>query len=246
MHRRTSFAAILLLVLVLSPAAADEISFGFRPVPPYVMVDGAGKWSGVEYEIIVAALAVKGHTVKAESMPLARLVETFKAGGLKGAAPILPATNSGGTLSDSYLTYNNVAMGLKSANLKIASLADLKGLSIVAFQTATKALGPDFAAVVEGNPKYIEEGQQITQIRLLANKRVDVVIGESRILNWFLKSPETGVDPATQVVEYQVFPPTNYRVAFANPKHAEDFNAGLAAIRKNGTFDAILAKYATK
>lgn len=243
---RKSALALTILALAIAPALADEIVFGFRPVPPYVMVDAAGKFSGLEYDIIVAALAAKGHTVKPQQMPLARLVETFKAGGIQGAAPILAATNSGGTLTDSYLTYNNVAMALKASNLKIGAIADLKGLGVVAFQTATRALGPDFAAAVEGNPKYVEEAQQVTQIRLLANKRVDVVVGESRILNWFLRSPETGVDPATPVVEFRVFPPTNYSVAFSNPKYAADFNEGLAAIRKNGTYDSLLAKYAMK
>lgn len=243
MRAKVLFLSTLVLATVLAPLAADEITFAFRPVPPYVMVDSAGKYSGIEYDLIVAALAAKGHTVKPQTMPQARLVDTFKAGGVQAAAPVLPSTASGGTLSDSYITYNNVAMALKSSGLSIGSLADLKGLSIVAFQTANKALGPDFAAVVQGNPKYVEEAAQVTQIRLLVGKRVDVVIGESRILNYFLRSPDTGVDPGTAVVEFKIFPPTAYRVAFANAKYAADFNAGLAAIKANGTYDAIIAKY---
>jgi polar amino acid transport system substrate-binding protein len=244
MRSRKATMVILAACLCMAPAWAEEIVFGFRPVPPYVIVDAAGKFSGLEYEIIAAALAVKGHTLKAQAMPLARLVETFKTGGLQAAAPILPSTNSGGTLSEVYLTYNNVAMALKGSALKLGGLADLKGKSIVAFQTATKALGPDFAAIVAGNPKYGEEAQQVTQIRLLFNKRVDVVIGESRILNYFVRSPETGVDAGIPIEEFRIFPPTNYRVAFANAKLAEDFNAGLAAIKKNGAYSDIVAKYA--
>ncbi|MBP7095866.1 MAG: transporter substrate-binding domain-containing protein [Spirochaetia bacterium] len=243
MRRKTIVVVALLIAACAVSAWADEIVFGFRPVPPYVMIDAAGKFSGLEYEIIVAALAVKGHTVKPQQMPLARLVATFNEGGIKGAAPVLATTATTGTLSVSYITYNNVAMGLKAAGLKIEKIADLKGLGIVAFQTATKALGPDFAAAVEGNPKYVEEAAQITQIRMLVGKRVDVVIGESRILNYYLKAPETGVDSGTPVVEFRIFNPTNYSVAFANPKHAEDFNAGLAEIKKNGTYDAIMKKY---
>jgi polar amino acid transport system substrate-binding protein len=176
-------------------------------------------------------------------MPLARLIATFNEGGVKGAATMLASTATTGTVSASYITFNTVAMVLKSSGLKIEKIADLKGLGIVAFQTAAKVLGADFAAAVEGNPKYVEEAAQITQIRMLVGKRVDVVIGESRILNYFLKSPETGVDSATPVVEFRIFNPTNYSAAFANPKHAEDFNAGLAEIKRNGTYDAIMAKY---
>ncbi len=104
-------------------------------------------------------------------------------------------------------------------------------------------MGADFAAAVEGNPKYEEESARITQIRMLMGKRVDVVIGESRILNYFLKAPETGVDASALAVEFRIFSPTNYCVALANPKHAEDFDAGLAQINANGTYDSSMKKY---
>ena len=169
---------------------SDEIRFGFKSVPPYVMLDANRRISGLEFEIIVAALAASGHAVKAEIMPLERLVRTFKGGSLQAAAPMLPSTNSGGLLSDEYITYTNVVMGLESDSLKIRSTADLKGLRIAAFQTATKVLGADFAAAVRGNRQYKEEAQQIIQIRLLFRKRVDVVVGDTRILHHFINAPE--------------------------------------------------------
>jgi polar amino acid transport system substrate-binding protein len=233
----------LFFVAAASNLGADEILFGFRPVPPYVIEAEGKALSGMEYDIIVAALAVKGHTVKPQLFPLARLIETFKAGTIQGAAPILPSQGTGGTLSDVYLVYNNVALALKSKNLKIKTIADLKGLSVIAFQRATIVLGPDFAKAMEGNKSYLEEAAQVTQIRLVFAGRSDVAIGETRILRYFIKAPETNVDASVPIEEFRIFPPTEYRVAFANPKHAADFNEGLAVIKKNGTYDAIIAKY---
>ncbi len=57
-----------------------------------------------EYEIVVAALAAKGHTVKPRQMPLARLVATFSEGGIRVAAQVLATTTTTGTLSVSYIT----------------------------------------------------------------------------------------------------------------------------------------------
>lgn len=241
--KRSWIAGVCLWAFTISFLGAEEVKIGLRPVPPYVIPDTAGGYTGLEYEIIKEALAVKGHTLKVETMPLARLVELFKSGALQAAAPILPSTNSGGTLSTSYLTYNNVAMALESSNLNLKTLADLKDKSIVAFQTANKALGPDFAKAVEGNSQYREEAQQITQIRLLYSNRVQLVVGESRILNYFRKSPEIGVSTAAPVKEFPIFPPTNYTVAFRDAKLAEDFNAGLAAIKASGLYDRLIAKY---
>ncbi len=239
--KRLLFVALMLLAC--ASLFAQEITFGFRLVPPYVMVDKDGNYSGIEYEIVAAALGVKGYTVKASNYPLARLVNTITTKGIQGAAPILPSHNTGAFLSDSYIAYNNVALGLKKKGLSIKGTADLKGLAVMAFQTAKTVLGPDFGAAVEGNPKYVEEGQQVLQIRTLFADRTDVVIGESRILHWYIRAPETGVAASTEVQEFRIFPPTNYCAAFIDAKVAGAFNEGLKAIKANGSYDKIIAKY---
>ncbi len=236
----------LILGLVAAPAFSDEISLGLRTVPPYVMQDSAGKLSGLEYEIIAAALAVKGHTVKVEIFPLARVIESIKAGSIQAGAPLLPSHNTGRILSDVYITYNNIALGLKSKNFKIAKISDLKGMGVVAFQRATVVLGTDFEAAMAGNANYSEESNQALQIKMLFGGRVDFAIGEARILKYFIFDPATGVDSKIPVTEFRIFPPTEYRVAFVNQKYATDFNEGLAAIKANGTYDKLLSKYSVK
>lgn len=235
---------MLLLAMALSMSImAEEVLFGFRLVPPYVMKSADGVYSGIEYEIIKESLAAKGHTLKPVDFPFARLISTVTAKGVQGAAPILPSHNTGAFLSNSYITYNNVAMGLAKSNLTIKTIQDLKGLGVIAFQTAGAVLGPDFAAVVAGNSKYVESADQITQIRTLFAGRVDVAIGEARILNWFVKDPNTGVDSSMPTQQFRIFNPTTYRAAFWNERIASDFNAGLEIIKANGVYDKILLKY---
>ena len=236
----------LLFVLCLlqgSLLAADEIRIALRPVLPYVAVAPSGVYSGLEYNIIQEALAVRGHTLRPVIMPLARLVETFRSGGVEAAAPILARHRAGGTLSEPYLIYHNVALALAESRIDLRSLADLRGLTIAAFQTATSVLGEAFLDVVTGNPKYREEAQQVTQIRLLFSRRVQVAVGDSRILHSYIRAPETGVDATIPTVEFPIFPPTPYSVAFRDPKLAYDFNAGLAAIKADGRYAKLLARY---
>jgi polar amino acid transport system substrate-binding protein len=98
--------------------------------------------------------------------------------------------------------------------------------------------------VAASSPDYVEEAQQILQIRMLFSGRVQAVVGDSRILETYLHAPETGVDTSRPVQEFPLFPPTHYGVGFRNPQVAADFNAGLAAIKANGTYTRILDRYA--
>jgi len=235
--------SIFLVAAACAALAAEDISFGFRPMPPYVMIDKDGHYSGLEYEIIEAALRIKGHTLKPSDYPLARLVATIKNKAVRGAAPILPSHDTGAFLSEPYITYNNVAMALARNKYNLQSPSDLKGKSVIAFQTAKNVLGPEFAKAMEGDTKYREDALQVVQIRLLFAGRVDVAIGESRILNWFIRSKETEVDHSIPVSEFRIFKPTNYCAAFTDARLAEDFNEGLKTIMSNGTYDRIMAKY---
>jgi polar amino acid transport system substrate-binding protein len=235
---------LLFVVLTGSAAAwADEIVVGLRAVAPYVVVSPTGAVSGLEYDIIREALAARGHVLRPVLLPLARLVATFRDGGVAAAAPILASHQSGGYLSHSYLTYHNVVMSLASTPLALKSVQDLQGLSLVAFQTARTVLGPEFAAAVAGNPRYREEAQQVTQIRLLFSGRVQAVVGEQKILQALIAAPGSGVDATQATTVYPLFPPTQYCVAFHDAQQAADFDAGLDAIRADGTYARLLARY---
>ncbi|POR01011.1 hypothetical protein AU468_09090 [Alkalispirochaeta sphaeroplastigenens] len=236
----------VLVALWAGTASATEITMGFAPVPPYVMEESGGALSGLEYEIIREALAVRGYTLRPQLFPLARVIETVRQGNTQAGARILEAHDTGRYLSDVYLVFNNVAVGLKESNLSINSVSDLGNMRMVSFQRATIVLGPDFAAAAQNSPGYSEAADQRVQIRMLFGDRVDVAVGESRILQHFIHDPETGVDTSVATEEFAVFPETPYRVAFVDQQHMRDFNAGLAEIRANGTYDAIMRKYASR
>lgn len=231
------------LVLVVSSLSADDVVFGVRPVAPYVVAGPGGQFSGLEYEILAAALEVRGHRVRPTPMPLARLLQSFRTGLLPAAAPVLARHNTGGILSAPYLTYKNIALALASSKLHLPTVGALKGLSIAAFQTAKNVLGPEFTAAVEGNRDYVEEAQQITQIRLLFSGRVEVIVGDSRILHQLIRSPEAAIDTSQPTVEYDLFAPTPYSAAFWDPGLAQDFDLGLATLQATGAYQKILDRY---
>jgi polar amino acid transport system substrate-binding protein len=235
--------AILLLFFYSRNLAADEISLALRSMAPYVSVDAAGTISGIEYEIIRDALAASGHAVKAEIYPLARVIAMAKAGNVMAAAPVQESHRTGRFLSDVYITYDNVALSLASSGVSLTRLSDLSGLRVLAFQRAKAALGRNFANAVELNPQYDEISDQVAQVRMLYIGRTDVIVVDRKIFDAIVNDPAYGFDSSVPVNEWRLFPKTEYRVAFLLERHRDDFNAGLARLRKDGRYDAIMKRY---
>lgn len=242
---RVVFALVLWLCTGVSGLVAGgvEISVGFRPVSPYVVEGLQGQVFGLEYEIVTAAFAAKGYKVKPVLLPFARLVETFAAGNLDAAAPMQAGFQAGGFLSEAYIEYHNVAVALASRKIDIAKVEDLANYSLAAFQRAPLTLGERYAVMAASHPRYQELAQQSVTVKQLFAGRVDVIIGERRILRALIRDPATGVDPRIAIREFAIFAPNRYRVAARNESVARDFDAGLALIKANGSYAAIVAKY---
>lgn len=135
-------------------------------------------------------------------------------------------------------------MALTSRGYRITRMPDLGQYSISSFQRARYLLGPEFQAMAEANPRYREEAQQINRNRLLYSGRVDVVIGDPRILRYFNRKVADQVDVRQPVTQYPLFPPTAYSVGFRLREHRDRFDRGLAAIRASGEYARIEQRYA--
>lgn len=212
-------------------------------IPPYVI---AAEARGMEYDVVKEALALEGHVLKAEFLPLARMAKALKGGLVDAALTQIPGMTSGTVLSEVYITYRNFAITLASHDLKVDSIDDLAGKSILAFQNAHRYLGEGFRRMAEANPRYREEANQQAQPMLLFHDRVDVVVADHNIFRWFASRPEVTAkaDTSRPIRMHALFPPTEYRVAFRDPALRDDFNRGLAKLRAGGEYDRIVARYA--
>ena len=125
----------------------------------------------------------------------------------------------------------------------ISKVSDLKSKNIIAFQNATKYLGNEFATMAKLNDKYREEAKQITQNKLLYKSRTDVVVGDQNIFKYFTKQIKDEIDTNQEVQYHNLFPKTEYTLGCHSKKIIDDFNVGLATIKKNGTYEKIVSKY---
>ncbi len=238
-------ALLILLAAILAAGAsmAQPLTFGFRLATPYVVQQQDGSLAGLEYELVQAAAEAGNLRLDTEIAPLGRLMEDFRRGINQGFVPASREMALPGCLTDTVLVYHNTAFSLRRRRLTIAGIPDLAGLDVLAFQNAHQVLGPGLDALRQENPRYHEVANQMLQLRALFSGRTDVVIADRRIFRSLMRSPDGGVDTSPAVAEHDLFEPSPYAVAFRDAAHCRTFNAGLARIRRNGTFNAILQRW---
>lgn len=246
---RRHFMLPLLCLLFLScavTARAEKVRFGLREAAPLVETAQDGKLRGVEYELLSAILAAAGMEMEPYIGSNARLALAAGEGTVDGFAPVVGPPPNGLTLTDSYITYRNVAITLISRSIQLETPRDLKGLRVLAFQRASKVLGLEFAAAVAQSDDYREEPVQALQAKGLLFGRYDVLIGESRVLQYHIGQVlAAGGDPVhgLPIVEHRLFPPNHYCAGFRDPALVARFNEGLRRVKTDGTYDAIMARY---
>lgn len=235
------FITIATVVLFASPMFSKEIKIGIGlALPPYNISESN---SGMEYEIVKEALKVKGYDLKADYLPFARVLVSFKNKTVDAAMTVNESSGLENVFySDSHITYQNVAITLEKNNYKIDKISDLSNYSMLAFQNAKKYLGAEYKAVAEKSKNYREIAQQESQVAMLFLDRTQVFIGDINIFKYF-RNLTKKTDTSAKVKMHSVFEKTNYKIGFSDKKVRDDFNLGLKEIRKSGLYDKIIAKY---
>lgn len=237
---RAAWTAVVLGWVSLA-AIAEPLRVGLGThKPPYIF---EGEERGLERDIVVAAAVAAGFQVQVQYLPMERLHLKLRRGDIDAIATTNHLSGIPAYYSATHVTYQNEAVALASRGLQIDRIADLGQYSVSAFQRARFLLGPDFQAMADNNPAYREEAQQIARNRLLYSGRIDVVIGDRRILRYFNRDVYEQVDVSQPLTWYPLFEPTHYQVGFRVREQRDRFDQGLAQIRANGDYAAIEQRY---
>jgi polar amino acid transport system substrate-binding protein len=235
--------AFLFLALGAAAAPAKELKIIFSQyTPPYVFEND----TGIVVDIVRAALESSGYQVKPIYVPIGRGFKMFAQREVDGTTIIQESSGLKAEYSRDFMQYHNHAFALKSHKLSVRSLDDLKDRSVVAFQNATHYLGEDFARVVARNPKYKEMAQQEAQTHMLLLGRADLAVMDESIFRYYRQKliTEGKIGKDADYVAFDLFKPTPYKAAFIDAKVRDDFDRGIAAMRKDGRYDAVYRKYA--
>ena len=242
MRKRVQFMCAVLLAAAAMTVSAQTVIKAVvgLSLPPYVI---QGSDNGVDADIVRQALAAGNYALKLDYVPFARVAVSMANKTADAAFPINEGSGVTGVYySDSHISYQNVVVGLKSRSLKIGSVADLKGLRVVAFGDARNYLGADFAAMAKANKNYYEIADQESQVKMLFKDRADVLVMDINIFKYFRQSIKD-MDVSPEVTFFKVFEPTPYKVAFTSKDVCDRFNTGLKAIKASGKYNEIFNTY---
>lgn len=240
-------AALGLTLLGLASAAqAKEVAMLFGlALPPYVIQENS---SGFEVDIIRAALAHKGHTLKPVYASFSLITQTLhdnKADAAQRGNPDL-VDGQGYFYADSQTVfYQDMAITLKKNNLAINNMNDLKGKNVVAFQGASKFLGPEFGMAVAGNPRYTETANEQKKVQQLYANGMEVFVGDVNIFKFF-RAKASGVDTQQEIVYHKIFANADIKynhAVFKDKQIRDDFDAGLKQLKSSGKYQEIIKKY---
>lgn len=237
----------ILITLVLNfifhaeSTLAEEIKVAVGlALPPYVL---SKSHTGMEMDIVKESLAQKGHILKPIYVPFMRVATSFENGRVDAALTVNESSGIKSVhYSDSHITYQNVAIGLSKTNLKVDNVSSMKNYSVIAFQNATKYLGPEFAKMAKVNKRYSEKAKQDKQLAMLYSKRADLIVLDINIYKYY-KKLEKRVSTEAKVDIFEVFQPTSYKVGFRNKQVRDDFNTGLKALKESGRYQEIIDSY---
>ncbi len=231
-------------VSLSSIGQAESLTVGIGlSKPPYVIQE---RNEGAEYEIVQRALEIAGYEMTPRYMPMLRIPHEINGGGIDGGMNMRAHIRVDGFFSDVVMVYHNYAISLAEEDLDLKTMGDLKDKSVVAFQNAHKLLGEEFSDTVKENKKYAEISRQVLQVKMLAAKRVQVVVADFRIFLHFKKELEKKTGKKLKVAFHKLFQPTPYRVAFRSRVVRDKFDVALVQLKTSGEYDRILEKYITK
>ena len=240
-----------MLVFYNTTASAEEIGIAIgMSLPPYVIEE---QNAGMEVEIIREALKTKGHTAIFFYVPNLRIpifLKEKKADGIAANSAYDVGKDIGMSVFPSSTTviYQNYAISLEENPIQIGSMEDLSEKSIIAFNNATKYLGPAFASVVEKNPQYEESADQSKQVIRIYTKQSDVAISDKKVFLYWrnIINNRSRFKPSEinkPLNFFPIFPPAPRNCTFIEARKRNEFNEGLRIIRENGVYDTILKKY---
>ena len=226
-----------------SKASTHEILMAFsQEIPPYIIETSN---SGIEIDIISAALAYKGHTLKPLYFPLGRVPIAFSHNLVDAAMGDMGVHLKDGFYASPAVIYDNIFITLKSRGITINKPSDLDSFHIASFQGAEKRY-PDWLKSVVKDNRFFGVSEQLRQVELLQRGRFDVVLCDRYIFRYFVNKIELMKELEISEVDEHNFitvDPMNYRPVFRNKKIRDDFNLGLSYLKESGEFQKIYDKY---
>lgn len=210
----------------------------------YVNEEDGTTIEGFDIDLINAIAADQGMTVEMENMEFDGLIMALENGSIDVAIAGMSVDPKRAKQVDFTETYYDAGLNIAVAidDDSIASEEDLAGKVVTAQQGTTGA----------NKAMELQEAGVVADVKLLANinvcmmalanGEVDAVIMDIPVNNRYVAAHPDEVKIAADIVAEE---PEQYAIAVAkgNTKLLEKLDAGLANVKEDGTYDALIDKY---
>ncbi|UTH74911.1 ABC transporter substrate-binding protein [Chromobacterium sp. IIBBL 290-4] len=220
--------------------------------PPFSFYDDKQGDTGIEVDIMRAALNKMGYELKPIIVPNSRLILEVA----KGKADIASAVHEHGAdrpglyLSDGMVEYDNIVIAKKKRRLSIRSLTDLMQHDFVIWQHGWQDLGEPFRAAFQPDrngrfrANYHETANQESQCKMFWANRTELIVIDRTVFSWYRKKLEASMPTGEDLSFFPLFPQaTQYPAAFRSMALRDRFNQELKALRKSGEYQRIVSRY---
>lgn len=233
------------MIIALQSSFATTITAAQNPWPPFISSDNS--MPGLSIEIVTEAMKTQGYDVDFKIMPWSRALDQVT----KGRIDLLPATwytqerTSYLVYSNSYLENELNIIKRAGDSFKFSDIKSLDGKNVGVVRGY--GYGDDFLSATSFNKP--EANDLVTNLKKLQAKRIDLTLEDKLVALSTMK--EAGLNKSK--FEFSDIAlstnPLYVTSGTANPngkKYIDAYNKGLAEIKANGVFDAILVKYGIK
>lgn len=242
--RRRALLPILALPLSAAAQAPLQVVFGVSR-PPFV--DERSR-SGIALELFAEAAQRLGWRYEVLHAPNKRMLSLLRQG-LVDVAVEVPQGEPALYYSQAFLSYRNVLL-LPAGATAVQDWSDLAGLRVCAWQLAEQALGARFAAARPQFAQYEEFSDQRNQVRLWLRGRCEVLVIDRDLLLWHLRElassePQIAQPPrgSLRTVPVPGMGALDWYVGFRDPALRDRFDAALAALRADGSYQRIVNRH---
>ncbi|MFN4309526.1 MAG: substrate-binding periplasmic protein [Ferrovibrio sp.] len=230
---------ILIALLLASPAAAQVWRIACdENFPPYNFIE-QGRVAGLDAEIIDALVRRAGAVPQIDPQPWVRVQDLLERGEVDAAFQFVgrPDRFEKYFMVGPFRTGQTVFAGRPDSDLRWNELSDLRGYRIGTIRGYTYGEAFDTAL---GLTKEAAAGDNSQLVRMLAARRVDLIVGDRETLTFFARREGVRLHvlapPLAEVPRYIAVPRTR-------PDRAERLAGALAAMRRDGTLAAILKRW---
>ena len=243
---------LMLLVALLCQAGQAEdgqplkVIFG-QSRPPFVMVEEA---SGVSVELAREVFARMGEPFEPLFASNRRMEVELQQGRVDVAVEV-QRNDPALFYSQPFTVYRNYLVTRRRQNIRFSGdWAELRGVSVCAWQNAAQSLGAAFVEISQGFARYSEHSSQRTQVEEWLLQQCDAILIDGTLLEWQWQrlrqqSPRVFGDLDRDVV-YVPLPQGHelwWYVGFRSRELRDRFDAALAQIHADGTYQRVRQRY---